>query len=155
MVDPLLPVSLLTQSTASPASSSSPDPRTKVSSTDFMKILIAQMSSPDLSSLFGSNSNDQSSSIFGSSTNSLFGSDTSLLTQALGGQSTSGIGLPTIPQMELTVWSNLIGKTVDYLDPATGAAASGAVKSVVLENDATMLDLGDRTIKPSIITKVS
>lgn len=152
MTNTILPI---TSVAPSAVSSSSSDTRTSVTSTDFMKILLAQMSSPDLSSLFGGNNNENSSSVFGTSMDSLFGSNTSLLTQALSGQGSSALGPFTTPQMELSVWSNLIGKTVDSIDPVTGAKVSGTVQSVLLDNNSTVLDIGSTTIKPSTITKVS
>jgi len=152
MANEILPVS---SAALSSAASAGADSRTNVSSTDFMKILLAQMANPDLGSLFNSNSEDQTSSVFGGSANSLFGSNTSLLTQALSGQNTTAVSPFTTPQIELSIWSNLIGKTVDGVDPLTGENVSGVVKSVILESEAVLLDLGEQTIKPSSITKVS
>lgn len=131
-----------------------------IDSQGFMKILLSQMSSPDLGSLFtDENSGSAGSSFFGGS------SSTSALSGLMGGNNLSGLtgssansGLLSAlssPQMELSIFSNLIGKTIEAIDAVSGAAIKGTVKSVVILDGKTQLEVDSKFVLPSTITKVS
>lgn len=126
----------------------------------FMKILLSQMASPDLSSLFSDeNSGAAGSSFFGGSSSSplsglLGGNNISALT----GGSTLNSGLFSAlssPQMELSIFSNLIGKNIEGFDAVSGNEVKGTVKSVVISDGKTQLEVGDKFILPSTVSKVS
>ena len=160
-----MPVNSVINSSATASASSN---SANLSSDDFTRILLAQMASPDLSSLFNSNNDDENNSNpFGSgySSSSLFGNLSSLLPPQLMAGSGSSLGgvssqlmnaysLGAVPSMQLSLWSNLIGKTVEATDPLTGKSVSGKVASVVMQNGSAMLDIGS-LIDPAAVTKVS
>ena len=136
---------------------------------DFMRILLAQMSNPDLSSLFSTDDtgNNSSSSPFGGSFDSLFNTNSSLnsLSSLTGNNSLSALSnssgtSPLLsglsPQMELSIWSSLVGKTVTAIDPQTNEKISGKVLSVAVQNEKAMLEIADgEFITPESITSVS
>ncbi len=114
-----------------------------VNNPDFLRLFIAQMSSPNLDSLFGNEEND--TSIFGgfgipSSTSDLFGGfSTGIPSTSFFGQNSLYSGFS--PQLELAIWSNLVGKTVEVINPQTQEMTSGKVQSIVLQNGQVMLDV--------------
>ena len=54
----------------------------------------------------------------------------------------------------MTQTATLIGRTIDYTDPTTGATASGTVKGVTAENGQVVLDVGDAKVLLTQITAV-
>ena len=118
-------------------------------SPDFARLLMAQMSMPDLSSLF-STSGEEKTSPFGTTSDifSTLGGSTSALTGA------SNLWSGLSPQMELSIWSNLIGKTIEALEVRTGEKIEGKVKSVLLQNGVVYLDVDGTLIPPQNLTKV-
>ena len=138
---------------------------------DFMRLLLAQMSLPDLSSLFSnSDSDNNSSSPFGGSFDSLFGTNSSInslnsISSLTGNNSLSSLSnsfgtSPLLsglsPQMELSIWSSLIGKTVTAIDAQTNARISGKVLSVAVQNEKALLEIADgEFITPESVISVS
>ena len=138
---------------------------------DFLRLLVTQMSNPDLSSLFStSESENSSSSPFGGSFDSLFGTNSSAnslnsLSSLTGNNSLSALSnsfgtSPLIsglsPQMELSIWSSLIGKTVTAVDPQTNLKVSGKVLSVAIQNEKAVLEIADgEYITPESVVSVS
>lgn len=126
--------------------------QSSLNNADFTKILLAQMANPDLSSLFGGENNQETSSLFGGS-NSSFG-----LQNLLGTNSQAGanpLASFVSPQMELSIFSNLIGKNIEALDQLTGSLIKDKVKSVIIQDGKTYLEVGDTLVSPSSIIKVS
>ncbi len=130
--------------------SSSKTSKTDLSSTDFLNLYIAQLQSASLDSLFSSEGSDSSSSSLGSSSSSFFGSSSSLLSSIA---NSSGNSLASSPAMQLSIYSNLIGKDISAIDPKTGVTSSGTVNSVVLQNSVAMLDIGSGLVDPSNIIR--
>ncbi|GEM_PF-2274760 len=135
--------------------------------TDFIRILLAQMSLPDLSGLFSSDDNNNDSSPFGGAFDSMFNTNASLNTiSALTGNNslsslsnsygTSPLLSGLSAQMELSIWSSLIGKTVTAVDPQTSEKVSGKVLSVAIQNEKALLEIADgEFITPESVISVS
>ncbi len=122
---------------------------TKLSNDDFMRILLAEMSSPNIGSLLGGNENT-------GSTNSLFGDSSlssllALSNPTLLNQSLSGSSYPAIAEIPLL--SLLIGKEIKALD-TNNSELSGTVQRVLMQDGIAMVDIGDSVIDPSSITEV-
>ncbi len=133
-----------------------------LSNLDFTKILLAEMASPNLDSLFSTDENGTSSSSSSDFFNSsLLGNSNSPLAAQLlgGGTGLSGVGSGSItqsltPQMQLSIWSNYIGKNIEAKD-ASGKAISGKVTNVVMDNGSPMLVVNGINVDPNTVTKVS
>jgi flagellar basal-body rod modification protein FlgD len=54
----------------------------------------------------------------------------------------------------MTQTASLIGRTIDYTDPTTGATATGVVKGVTAQNGQVVLDVGDAKVLLTQITAV-
>lgn len=123
---------------------------TDLTKDDFLKILLAEMSSPNFGNLFGSSETGSSSSLFGGSslTSSLLAmNNLSSLTP-----SSSGTGFSSIS--ELPLLSLLIGKEIKALD-ADNNELSGTVLRVLMQSGIAMVDIGDSgVVSPSSITEV-
>ena len=138
---------------------------------DFLKILMAQMSNPDLSSLFSNTDTEESnsSSLLGGASNSIFNTNSTFnlntMSALTGNNSLSSLSnaygtSPLLsglsPQMELSIWSSLIGKTVTAIDPQTNEKISGKVLSLAVQNEKAMLEIADgEFITPESIISVS
>lgn len=168
MVNTILPISAGINTSAAARTSASGG-STALTQDDFTRILLAQMASPDLSSLFETNNTNNGNSsdpLSSGYTSSLFGNLSSLLPPQLSAGSGAASGSISsqlfgnyatglLPSMGLSVWSNLIGKTVEAVDKTTGQPVSGKVASVVMQNGTAMLDTGSTLIDPATVTKVS
>lgn len=126
--------------------------QSSLNNADFTKILLAQMANPDLSSLFGGENNQETSSLFGGS-NSSFGIQNLLGTNSQAGA--NPLASFVSPQMELSIFSNLIGKNIEALDQLTGSSIKDKVKSVIIQDGKTYLEVGDTLVSPSSIIKAS
>lgn len=124
--------------------------QTSINNSDFVKIMLAQMANPDIGSLFGED-NNESSSIFGG-IGSSFQLPNSLQTSPDAGTSFASF---FTPQMELSIYSNLIGKNVEAFDQSLGVSINGKVKSVVIQDGRTYLEVGDSLVSPASIIKAS
>ena len=139
---------------------------------DFLRLLVTQMSNPDLSSLFSTDEtgSSSSSSPFGGSFDSLFGTNSSMnslnsISSLTGNNSLSSLSnsfgtSPLLsglsPQMELSIWSSLIGRTVAAIDPQTNLKISGKVLSVAVQNEKAVLEMENgEFITPESIVSVS
>lgn len=96
-------------------------------------------------------------SIFGSSPTNvspLFGGISTIdLPSDIGGQNTF---FPTVNPSELLIArSNLIGKTVEAVNPSTKQTFSGTVNSVGLENGILLIEVGSTKVPPENLIKVT
>ena len=156
-ISPIYPTKSQTQLPTQGITSSINDP-------NFMRLLIAQMRNPDMSSLFTSSEEEDSSSPFGSTFSSMFGTSSpqSTLQQLTGSQATGIMGgfgaTPTLsgitPQMELSIWSGLIGKTIKALEFTSGKEINGAIKSVLLDNGVVKLEVNGTYVAPGSLEKI-
>ena len=69
------------------------------------------------------------------------------------------VGMATLQQnnallSQLTESSTLIGKTVQWTDPNSGASSSGTVTAVKLSNGAALLEIGGQDIPLTSVTMV-
>jgi hypothetical protein len=128
----------------------------------FMQLLITQMRNPDLGSLFGTDDDESKSSLFGN-TSELFGSSQNLFSGI--NQNSSSAGLfgafgqtPLMsgitPQMELSIWSGLIGKTITARESTTGNSINGKIESVQLDLGAVKLKIGNNLIDPNALESI-
>lgn len=123
---------------------------TNLSSDDFMRILLTEMSTPNFGSILGGNEDvGGSGSFFGGSS---FSSLLSAGNSSIFNQQPSGTGFSTIT--ELPLLSLLIGKEIKAIDAANNEL-SGTVQRVLMQNGVAMVDIGGSTIvEPSSITEV-
>lgn len=116
---------------------------------DFMRILMAEMSAPNLSNLFGSEQSGSSGSSFG---NSMFSSLMAMNMSSMLNTSASDASNET-SLSELPLLSLLIGKTISAIGQ-NNAEISGIVQRVLMQNGIAMVDIGDSVIPSSSITEV-
>ncbi|MFA4966693.1 MAG: hypothetical protein WC624_00515 [Candidatus Margulisiibacteriota bacterium] len=128
--------------------------------TDNFALMLAQnMNAFDI--LYGDDqSRDDSifgSSVFGtapSSTSSIFGNVTGVnFPSDIGGVSTGYTGVS--PAVEMIARSNLIGKTVDAIDPSTRQQFSGKVESVSVQGGILLINVGGISVPPENLLTVS
>ena len=128
---------------------------------DYVNLFYAQTFSNNLDILFGDKETKDSavfggSSLFNSMPNAsspLFGGLGGLnVPSDIGGQSTLTSGVS--PYMELIAKSNLIGKTVDAINPVTRQPFSGKVDAVSVENGVLLIDIGGIKVTPEYLVKV-
>jgi hypothetical protein len=130
---------------------------------DLFQVLLQQNMNNAFDILFDTKDDESSSgSIFPSmysdqtAQSQLFGSTadmTSLLSNVGGGQSTYFSG--TNPAAEMIAKANLIGKTVDAVDPTTNQTFTGQVKSVQVEGGVLLIEVGDKKVPPENLIKIS
>ncbi len=116
---------------------------------DFMRILMAEMSAPNLNNLFGSEQSGSSGSSFG---NSMFSSLMAMNMSSMLNTSASDASNET-SLSELPLLSLLIGKTISAIGQ-NNAEISGIVQRVLMQNGIAMVDIGDSVIPSSSITEV-
>ena len=158
MVNTILPIPLSSSSQNSASSSSKVfGSKTATNNTDFSKILLAQMSNPDLGALFSSNENGTSSSV-GNSFNDLVSNTNAMMGLAGTGSANASSGLfgqtSNSTELELTLWGNMIGKNIEALDRSTGETKKGKVNSVMMQDGAVVLDVDGALIAPAAIIKI-
>jgi len=127
---------------------------------DFLRLYIAQIEAQSFDTLFGEEGMNNSifgdSNMFGSlpsTTSPLFGGmgEAMLPSDIAGATSTTGGS----QYMELIARSNLVGKTVEAVDPRTGKTISGKVTSVFVENGILLIDIEGTKVPPENLTKVT
>lgn len=123
---------------------------TNLSNNDFTRILLAQMASPNLSSLFNSETSGQGTT--GASYNPLSSltGGSNPLSSFFQNSSSSAFS----PSVNLAFYSNLIGKKVSFIDQASGETVSSTVKSVILDNSLPMLNTDAGSIDPALVKEV-
>jgi len=142
------------KSSAYGASSSS------LSDADTFRLLMQQNLNNMISSfnpLFSSEEEEEnsSSSFFGSAGNFLPSSDLNTGTNPYG-QFTNQASTTNNPIiLEMISRSNLIGKTVEAIDPQTGQTITGKVQSVTYEGSLLLFDVGGKLIPPENLRRVS
>lgn len=129
---------------------------------DFLKLLNEQMFVQNFDILFG-DEEQRDSSIFGggnvsnlapSSSSPMFGGLTGAqMPSDLGGQTTFFNGVS--PQFELIARANLIGKTVEAINPVTKQKFSGEVKSVILDGGILLIDIDGIKVPAENLLKVT
>lgn len=131
---------------------------------DLFKLMLAQMiggSASDFDTLFGDNEASDTSlfggtSFFGqtpSSTSPLFnGINGVSFPSDIGGQNIFNSGVS--PAIELIARSNLIGKTVSAVDPATQQTISGKVSGVSVEGGIVLINVGGTKVPPENLVSV-
>lgn len=129
---------------------------------DFLKLYIAQLDNQAYNTLFGdedqlNNAIFGEGSVFGTtpaSTSDLFGGLGSATTNPtdISGALTSTGGSQ---YLQMIAQSNLIGKTVQALDPTTRQPFTGRVNSVSVENGILLLDVGGKKIPPENLIKIT
>lgn len=116
------------------------------SGVDFFKLLTAQMSSQDpLSPVDGTQFLSQLAQF--TQLQQTLTTNQTLSSLAALEQSVSAL-------QTMTQTATLIGRTIDYTDPTTGASATGVVKGVTAENGQVVLDVGDAKVLLTQITAV-
>ena len=115
---------------------------------DFMRILMAEMSTPNLNNLFSSEQPSGSGSSFG---NGMFSSLMAMNMSSMFNNSSSDVLKTSLS--ELPLLSLLIGKTISAVDQ-DNVEISGTVQRVLMQNGTAMLDVGDSIIPSSSITEV-
>jgi hypothetical protein len=121
---------------------------------NFALLLAQNMSAFDI--LFG-DENTSNNSIFGESSN--FGSTSSIYQSSAFGNAFSGAANMDItgvsPALEMIARSNLIGKTVEAVNPTTGKQFSGKVESVSVEGGILLINVGGTPVPPENLIKVT
>lgn len=149
MIAQIPPISSVTQGSVNSASQISSSTGTAAPNQAFLNLLMTQMANPNLDSLFGNTENTG---------NSTFG--TNDISSLLGTSSSSNplsnlTGLSSQPQIEMSIWSNLIGKTVKILVPETQQFVNGKVESITLQNGAPILVLDNGTaVSPDNLVEI-
>ena len=119
----------------------------------FALMLAQNMSATDI--LFG-DENTSNNSIFGETTN--FGSTSSIYASSAFGDVFSGAASSAItgvsPAVEMIARSNLIGKTVEAIDPSTRQQFSGKVNSVSIEGGILLINVGGIAVPPENLIQV-
>jgi len=116
------------------------------SGVDFFKLLTAQMSAQD-----------PMQPVDGTQFLSQLAQFTQLQQSLTTNQTLSSIAsleASTSALQTMTQTASLIGRTIDYTDPTTGATATGTVKGVTAENGQVVLDVGDAKVLLTQITAV-
>lgn len=123
---------------------------------DTFALMLAQNLTNNIDILFGDETTSNNS-VFGSTTN--FGSTASnSFSSAFG---TDFSGLPTSgttgvsPAVEMIARSNLIGKTVEAVDPSTGKQFSGKVESVSVQGGILLINVGGVSVPPENLITVT
>jgi len=123
---------------------------------DTFALMLAQNLTNNIDILFGDETTSNNS-IFGSSTN--FGSGSSNAFSSAFGTDFSGLPTSGItgvsPAMEMITRSNLIGKTVEAINPSTGQKFSGKVESVSVEGGILLINVGGTPVPPENLIKVT
>jgi len=129
---------------------------------DFLRLLNEQMFIQNFDILFGDEER-RDSTIFGgasvmnmvpSSASPMFGGLTGVqMPSDIAGQTTFFSGIS--PQLELIARSNLIGKTVEAIDPITKQRFTGEVKSIILERGILLIDIDGVKVPPENLLKVT
>ncbi len=121
---------------------------------NFALLLAQNMSAFDI--LFGDETTSNNS-IFGEGTN--FGSTSSIYGSSAFGSEFSGAANLDItgvsPALEMIARSNLIGKTVEAVNPTTGKQFSGKVESVSVEGGILLINVGGIPVPPENLIKVT
>lgn len=129
---------------------------------DFASLFFAQTFTNNFDILFGDEER-RDSSIFGGASlyntipntaSPLFGGLGGLTTPSdIGGQATLTSGIS--PYMELIARSNLIGKTVEAINPLTRETFTGKVDAVLVENGILLIDIAGTKVTPEYLVKVT
>ena len=128
---------------------------------DSFALMLAQNLNSNFDILFG-DEESKNSSIFGNTT--AFGASSTNTssylgdfginnTSDLGGLTSSTTGVS--PALEMIARSNLIGKTVEAVNPATGKQFSGKVESVGLDGGVLLINVGGITVPPENLIQVT
>lgn len=127
---------------------------------DFLRLYLAQLDQQAYTTLFG-DEDQLNNQIFGDS--SVFGTAPSSTSNLFG-----GMGSATLPSdissglsntggsqyLELIARSNLVGKTVQAVNPATKQMFTGKVDSVSVANGILLLSIGGINVPPENLIKV-
>jgi hypothetical protein len=125
---------------------------------DMFQILLQQNMNNMMSSfnpLFNNEEENSSSSFFGSASNFLPSSNLNNGTDLFGQVTGQSSNTTNSPILEMIARSNLIGKTVEAVDPQTGSVITGKVQSVTYEGSLLLFDVGGKLIPPENLRKVS
>jgi len=128
------------------------------SNADMFRLLMQQNMNNMMSSfnpLFSNEEEDSSSSFFGSAGNFLPSSDLNTGINSYGQFTDQASTANNSIILEMIARSNLIGKTVEAVDPQTGQTITGKVQSVTYEGSLLLFDVGGKLIPPENLRKVS
>lgn len=129
----------------------------------FLKLYMAQLDQQSFDTLFGDEG--LNNSIFGSDSSNVFATSPSSTSDLFGG--TGSANLPSdiaggnlsqiggSQYLEMVAKSNLIGKTVSAVDPATKQQFTGKVESVSLDNGVLLLTVGGKKVPIESILSIS
>ncbi len=118
-------------------STSSTSNTPQISKDDFMKILLAEISQPNINNIFGGNQSGASNSVFGGTSLS------TMLAMSNFFDMTNSGGLSSITK--LPILSLLIGKEIKATD-SNKNEISGTVQRVLMQNGVAMVDIGNSNI---------
>ena len=131
------------------------------SNPDSFALMLAQNLNSSFDVLFG-DEESKNSAVFGDT--NIFGASSSNASSYLGdfgvnymsdlGGQTSGI-TGVSPALEMIARSNLIGKNVEAVNPATGKQFSGKVESVDVEGGVLLINVGGTSVPPENLVKVA